>query len=129
MCPWFKFNNLELTWPILHQWGKNVKIKSQKSLTATSHICRSYKGKKWTKNPLSWIGLINSFNHYGMALWSFSNGSLVTNKSQLKGNYKNKRYENYEKLLGIKFDAKLNFSEHLNDIMSKPAAKLMCCWE
>ena len=29
----------------------------------------------------------------------------------------------YEKLLGIKFDAKLNFNEHLNDIISKASRK------
>ena len=33
----------------------------------------------------------------------------------------------YQKLLGIKFDAKLNFSEHLNDIISKASRK--CCRE
>ena len=59
-----------------------------------------------------------------MAIWYYSNGSLVTIKGQSKGNYKNKRYENYEKLLGIKFDTKLNFSEHLNDIMSKVSRKI-----
>ena len=35
----------------------------------------------------------------------------------------------YKKLLGIKTDTKLNFIEHLNDIISNQAAKSMRCWE
>ena len=31
----------------------------------------------------------------------------------------------YEKLLGIKVDTKLDFYEHLNDIISKASRKLM----
>ena len=33
----------------------------------------------------------------------------------------------YKKLLGIKTDTKLNFIEHLNDIISNQAAKSMRC--
>ena len=35
----------------------------------------------------------------------------------------------YEKLLGVKVDTKLNFNEHLDDKSVKPVATLMLCQE
>ena len=69
-----------------------------------------------------------------MTLRCCSNGSLTT-KCHLLVNKKNDevviklgeteiKNSEYEKLLGIKVDTKLNFNEHLNDIISKASCKI-----
>ena len=58
---------------------------------------------------------------------NISNCHLLVNKKDEVtiriGDTKNKNSE-YEKLLGIKVDTKLNLNEHLNDIISKATHKV-----
>ena len=56
---------------------------------------------------------------------------LVNKKDKVFINLKESEIKNseYEKLLGIKDDIKLNFNGYLNDIISKLAAKLILCQE
>ena len=51
---------------------------------------------------------------------------LVNKKDEVVINLGETEIKNseYEKLLGIKFDTKLNFNEHLNDIINKASRKV-----
>ena len=51
---------------------------------------------------------------------------LVNKKGEVVINLAEMEIKNseYEKLLGIKFDTKLNFNEHLNNVISKASRKV-----
>ena len=81
--------------------------------------------------------VIQSLEHDSMMLFQwFSDKQMKPNMSKchLLVNKKNEatirigdteiKYSEYEKLLGIKVDGKLNFDEHLNDIISKTSRKV-----
>ena len=57
---------------------------------------------------------------------NFSKCHLVNKKDEVVINLGETEIKNseYEKLLGIKVDTKLNFNEHLNDIISKASRKV-----
>ena len=88
-----------------------------------------------TANTLDEV--IQSLEHDSMMLFQwFSDNQMKANisKCHLLVNKKNEvtirigdteiKNSEYEKLLGIKVDAKLNFNEHLNDIISKASRKV-----
>ena len=81
--------------------------------------------------------VIQSLEHDSMMLlqWSSDNQMKANiSKCHLLVNKKNEvtirigdtevKKSEYEKLLGIKVDTKLNFNEHLNDIISKASRKV-----
>ena len=81
--------------------------------------------------------IIQSLEHDSMMLFQwFSDNQMKANISKwhLLVNKKNEvtiriadteiKNSEYEKSLGIKVDAKLNFNEHLNDIISKASRKV-----
>ena len=51
---------------------------------------------------------------------------LVNKKEEITKRVEDAKIKNseYEKLLGIKVDTKLNFSKHLNDVISKASRKV-----
>ena len=88
-----------------------------------------------TANTLDEV--IQSLEHDSMMLFQwFSDNQMKANisKCHLLVNKKNEvtirigdteiKNSEYEKLLGIKVDGKLNFNEHLNDIFSKASRKV-----
>ena len=87
-----------------------------------------------TANTLDEV--IQSLEHDSMMLFQwFSDNQMKANisKCHLLVNKKNEvtvrigyteiKNSEYEKLLGIKVDGKLNFNEHLNDIISQPQSQ------
>ena len=81
--------------------------------------------------------VIKSLEHDSMMLFQWFSGDQIkanVSKCHLLVNKKNEatmkigdteiKNSEYEKLLGIKVDGKLNFNEHLNDIISKASRKV-----